>query len=146
MKKDYSEAYSEVLEVIKYIPKEDYNKIPPKMIQLFKSNCDENSEFTYNVALPFEKQNLSKDAKLILAIIFRNCWITLEQKRELSVKEKEHLEKIENEKREKYNPDEIFKKRETQIKKELEENHFLEVVKEEKWYKKLWSRIKNIFK
>ena len=145
MNKDYSEAYSEVLEIIKYLPKEDYDKIPPKLIQLLMVNCNANSEFTYNTALPFEKQNLSNDAKLILAIIFRNCWITNEQKDELAKKEKEKIDDIEKEKKEKYNPDKLFEKKEEKIKKELQENHFLEVVKEEKWYKKIFDKIKNFF-
>lgn len=78
-KDDYSEAYSEVLEVIKYLPKEDYDKIPPKFINFLYSNFDEKSDFRYNIALPFEKQNLSEKAKVILAMLCKNCWTTKEQ-------------------------------------------------------------------
>ena len=73
---NYSSAYSEVLEVLKYLPKEDYDKIPSKTIDLLEANCDENSDFVYNIALPFDKQNISKEAKSILALLYRTSWIT----------------------------------------------------------------------
>lgn len=144
MEKDYGNAYSEVLDILKYIPKEDYDKIPRKTIQLLEANRNEKSEFTYNVALPFDKQDISKDAKVILAILYRNCWISEGEKIELSKKEKEHLQNIEKEKREKYNPDDLFTNREQNITRELEENHYLVV--QEKWYIKVLSKIKKFLK
>ena len=36
----YAVAYSEVLEILKYIPIEDYNKIPESKINLFKANAN----------------------------------------------------------------------------------------------------------
>ena len=35
----YANAYSEVLEILKYIPIEDYNKILTNRIELFKANA-----------------------------------------------------------------------------------------------------------
>ena len=72
---DYAEAYTEVLEVLKYIPTEDYNKIPKKFITFMKENCDEKSTFKYNIALPFEKQELSNKAKNVLALISKLFWM-----------------------------------------------------------------------
>ena len=67
-------SFSEVLEVLKYIPKDDYEKIPKKFLNLLKRNCNEKSEFRYNCALPIEKQDLSEDAQTLLSIIYKNCW------------------------------------------------------------------------
>lgn len=72
---DYAEAYAEVLEVLNYIPMEDYNKIPKKFITFMEENYDEKSSFKYNIALPFEKQGLSDKAKNILALISKLCWM-----------------------------------------------------------------------
>ena len=33
---EYANAYSEVLEILKYIPIKDYNKIPKNIIELFE--------------------------------------------------------------------------------------------------------------
>lgn len=144
MKGSYSSAYSEVLEVLKYIPKEDYNKIPKKTIQLFEINCDETSEFTYNIAIPFDQQKISQEAKLILAILYRSCWISLDERVELSKLEKEYLAKLEQEKREKYNPDELFEKRQNEVIEKSQENHYLVV--QEKWYEKILGKLKKLFK
>ena len=63
---------------------------------------------------------------------------------EIEAKEKYDLEKIEEEKREKYNPDNIFKKREEEI---LRENANLPVeIKEESFFKKLVNFIKKFLK
>ena len=145
MGKDYADAYSEVLEVLKYIPVEDYKKIPKKTIQLLEANSNEKSEFTYNIALPFDKQNISKDAKIILAILYKNCWITEEEKKELKEKEEEHRRAVEEAKRKQYNPDKIFENREKSIVQELEENHYI-VEREKKWYNKLFDKISELLK
>lgn len=68
---NFEKAYSEVLEILKYIPLNDYNKIPQKYIKHLEENCDENSEFVYNVALPFDKQEISENAKDILGMILK---------------------------------------------------------------------------
>ena len=139
MKKDYAEAYSEVLEVLKYIDRNEYSKIPKSTIQLLESNCNENSNFTYNIALPFDKQNISNDAKLILAIIYRNCWISQEEKQEILDKQKEYLSYIESKKK---SADEIFENRNENIVEELQKNNYLPV--KQKWYQKILSNIRRI--
>lgn len=146
--KDYSYAYAEVLEVLKYIPKSDYEQIPKKTIQLLEANCDEQSDFTYNIGLPFDKQNISKDAKVVLAILYRNCWLKNEEKTQFLRLEEEYIQNIEEEKRKKYNPEKLFednKLKEQSILEELQENNYL-IVKEEKWYIKFWNKIKAIIK
>lgn len=147
MNKDYSDAYHEVLEVIKNIPKNDYDKIPKKLINLLEQNRNEKNSFVYNVALPFDKQEISKDAKVILAVIYRKCWATDEEKKNIYQEEKLRIQNEEKEKREKYNPDNIFKN-EKQIEKELieelQKNNYLIV--QEKWYMKIFYKIKKIFK
>ena len=45
---EYANAYSEVLEILKYISKEDYEKIPISKIQLFETNQNKEYIFEYN--------------------------------------------------------------------------------------------------
>ena len=35
---EYANAYSEVLEILKHVSKNDYNKIPKSKIEIFKKN------------------------------------------------------------------------------------------------------------
>lgn len=56
---------------------------------------------------------------------------------------------IEEEIRKKYNPDDIFKDKRQNIIEEIqpnEENTSIIVVKEEKWYKKIFNLVKGLFK
>ena len=45
---EYANAYSEVLEILKYIPIKDYNKIPKNKIELFEKNANDEHGFIYN--------------------------------------------------------------------------------------------------
>ena len=106
----YAKAYTEVLEIIKHFPEEEYNKIPKEKIEFYKGNRDKNYNFTINPEIDLSEQNISSEANAIIVNLFRDYFATEEQK----VKIKEILDlnqkKEEQEKREKYNPDDIFKK------------------------------------
>ena len=68
----YSIAYTEVLEILKYISFEDYNKIPKDKINLFKTYANKDYVFKYNPSKTLNEQNVSKIAKGIIAILFRD--------------------------------------------------------------------------
>lgn len=145
---NYEEAYAEVIEVLNYIPMNEYKKIPKKYIIFMEENCLENSSFIYNIALPFEKQNISDTAKNILGMIFRLFVIEQSKKKELNNKEQEKKKQEELEKYIKYNPDNLFKdKKETS--KTIEETRSKEVdlvEHNESLLKKIWNKIISIFK
>ena len=42
MNNNYSKAYTEVLEIIKYFPEEEYSRIPKEKIDFYKKNMDKN--------------------------------------------------------------------------------------------------------
>ena len=145
---NYEEAYAEVIEVLNYIPMNEYKKIPKKYIIFMEENCSENSSFIYNIALPFEKQNISDTAKNILGMIFRLFVIEQSKKKELNNKEQKKKKQEELEKYIKYNPDNLFKdKKETS--KTIEETRSKEVdlVEHNKsLLKMIWNKIISIFK
>ena len=138
----YGIAYSEVLEILKYIPKEDYNKIPKKKIDLFKEYASKDYIFKYQPSKTLDEQNVSKIAKGIIAILFRDYWATPSQREKIIKKQNNDRLKIENEKAEKYNPD-IFKINNSQI---ANETFSLVKIEKEKWYIKLLSFIKKLLK
>jgi len=86
---NYGVAYAEVLEVLNHIALEEYKKIPKPYITFMEENRDENCAFVYNIALPFEKQNISDTAKDILGMLFRICMVTQDKKEELNNKDRE---------------------------------------------------------
>ena len=104
----YSIAYSEVLEILKHISQEDYEKIPKSKIELYKENANKNYVFNYNPTKTLNEQNVSKIAKGIIAILFRDYWATPEQREKIIKKQNNDRIQIEKEKTKKYNPD-VFK-------------------------------------
>lgn len=97
-----SNSYSEVLEVLKNMSKEDYEKVPKEMIDMFEEYSNKDYEFVYDIEKNFEEQNISKDAKLILAILFRDYWATPEQKEKIIAKQNYDRLQMEKEKQVKY--------------------------------------------
>ena len=103
-------AYVEVLEILRYIPVEDDNKIPTEIIENMQLNADK--EYKYIVTHPdnFQEQEMLKETETILAVLYRDYWATEEQRKRILEKEKYDLKVLEEEKRKIYNPDDIFKK------------------------------------
>lgn len=141
--KEYAMAYTEVIEILKHVPDEDVNKIPKEKLEFYKANMDNEYKYKLDMTKEFEEQEISDITKAILANIFRDYWATSYQKERIEAKEKYDIEKLEEEKREKYNPDNVFKnnKKETFV-----ENTNLPVeIKKETFFKKLISFIKGLF-
>ena len=76
----YANAYTEVLDILKYISKEDYEKIPKSKIKVFEENSNKNYSFTYDENETLDEQNVSEITKVIIAILFRDYWATKEQR------------------------------------------------------------------
>ena len=154
----YSIAYSEVLEILKHISKEDYEKIPKSKIELYKTNANKDYVFNYNPTKTLDEQNVSKIAKGIIAILFRDYWATPEQREKIIRKQNNDRIQIKIEKTKKYNPD-VFKKNNdkeegkkydldafnTNNNNEEVKNKSLVKVEKTKWYEKVLVFIRNIF-
>ena len=141
--KEYRMAYTEVVEILKYVPNEDLQKIPKEKLEFYKSNRDKEYIYKLDMVKEFEEQQMSDITKAILANIFRDYWATPYQKERIEAKEKYDLEKLEKEKREKYNPDNIFKnKQESTI---IEHTNLPAQIKKETFFKKLINFIKGLF-
>ena len=141
--KEYSMAYTEVIEILKYVPDEDVQKIPEEKVEFYKNNMDNEYNYKLDMTKEFEEQEMSDITKAILANIFRDYWATPYQKERIEAKEKYDLEKLEEEKRDKYNPDNIFKKKQ---KETVVENTNLPVeIKKETFFKKLINFLKGLF-
>lgn len=102
-------AYVEVLEILKHIPAEDYKKIPYEIIENMKFNMDKEYKYEVTNFDDFQEQEMLKETETILAVLFRDYWATEEQRKRILEKERYDLNILEQEKREKYNSNDIFK-------------------------------------
>lgn len=142
---EYANAYSEVLEILKNISKEDYNKIPIEKINLFKTKANKEYKFEYNPMLTLNEQKVSKRAKAIIAILFRDYWATPEQKEKILSKQNYDRIRIEFDKRNQYNPNDIFKNMVKEKSAVADENNLPIKVKNNNFLKKIIDYIRNLF-
>ena len=143
----YSKAFSEVLEVLKYIPKEEYEKIPLDIIGLMEDNCLKDYKVEYNPGMTLSEQNFLEETKYIIAIFFRDYWATDIQKNKILLKEQQdaYLENLEKEK--KFNTD-IFenKLKNVEIENKQKENNQLAIIEKDNIFKRIITKIKSYFK
>lgn len=143
-------AYSEVDEFIELL--DDYEKyqIPDKLREFFKREKDDKYYKGINPNIPVKNQGLMEETLAIIALLNLQYWCDDED-------EKERLKKVyaENEEKyfkymkEKYNPDNIFKKNDTEEFNETinEISNNLPDVTEYKYsvWKKILKKIKKFF-
>lgn len=144
MEENYHKAYKEVIEILRYVPQESVNKIPKTMLETFEKKMDKDYVFNVDINKAFEEQNLLEETKDIFAVIFRDYWATPYQRERIKAKEKYDRQKIEEEKANKYNPDDIFKNKEKN--NVVVDNNLPVEIKKENFFKKLISFIKKIIR
>lgn len=145
---NYANAYKEVLIVLNNLIKEDYEKIPKEYIKFFETNANPDYEFKYDASKVFEEQELLDDTKYILFGLFEKFWSTEAQKLKIKVFKNNYDEKLNKEKKEKYNQDDIFKKnnlKENIINETKESVQIVEYIKQ-KWYQKIFEKIRKRLK
>lgn len=148
---NYYKAYVEVLEILKYVPEESVKKIPKEMLDMFEIKKDKEYKYSIDYSKPFEEQKMLDETSAILANIFRDYWATEHQREVIIQYEKEELNKIEQEKRKIYNPDDIFKSRKIKNIQELDKTVHTNIslpveIKKEHFYHRLIEFIKKLFK
>lgn len=144
--KNYSKAYTEILEMIKHLPENEYNKIPKEKIEFWERNKDNKYKFIINPQIELEKQNISIEANSIIVTIFRDYFATDLQKEKLKIILEQNENKYQEQLREKYNPDNLFENRKKEcMNPYVEKNTNLPVVKrEENFFKKLINYVKKL--
>lgn len=134
-------AYTQVLEVLNYIKIEDYYKVPKELICALEANKDKNTKFKYNEEKDFLEQNVSSEAKLILAIFFKRYWATENQKEKIRVYEINKLTAIEEEKKKIY-PQNVISDQIVEQKLEEKRQTQLAIIQKRNWFIKILSKIK----
>lgn len=150
--KEFAEASAEINEILKYMPKEEVEKIPSKLREFFREISSKDYVTNINPNIPLDKQQIKEKTKDIIALIYRNYWCSEEERKELDQKLIENDKKFEEELREKYNPDNIFKNNVTTTKKEESEvkeakiEQSLVLQETGKWYQRFLDMVKRWFK
>ena len=151
MKNDLYKAYAEVDEILPFMEDVYIDKIPKKLRELFKNERLEDYKPNIDPKIPLDEQKLQKKTFSILAMLNLNYWCEDEKEKKDLIAIYAENDRKKEELREKYNLDNLFKKKETEQKieepqKNTAENTVLVEYKEEKFFKKLIKKIMNFFK
>ena len=144
---EYRKAFTEILEILKYIPKSDYKKIPNKIIQTIKNNSENTYNFKIDTNKSLKEQNISNITKAIIENFYRDYWVTDIERKKIIQEQNKKRAKIEEEKRKKYNPDDLFKNKDQRTTIKIEENKekYPIEIKKQNYFTKFIIFIKKIF-
>ena len=108
--KAYAKAYKEVLEIIKYFPEEEYNKIPQEKIEFFKQNMDKHYYFQINPNIDLSEQKISKEANAIIVNLYFDYFASDMQREKINKVLEQNNKKLEQEKCQEFDYEAVFKK------------------------------------
>lgn len=137
-------AYTEVYTILQHLNEEEYNKIPPEIVDAIRLNRNVEYEYTLNNKLDLEKQEMLPETKAILFNLFRDYLATPEQKNKIIQMQNEERQKNELRKQQLYSSN-VFENRQ----KENVYNPNIEtkqIVKyKENIFKRILDKIKKFF-
>ncbi len=136
-----NQALSEVYIILRYSDSNLINKIPLKFISMVNKFKDPSYKIQIDENKSLNEQKLLPETRQILALIYRDYLCDEKEREELIKKNNKKIEEMNNT----YDIKNVFEKRSNNI-KEINNEEQLIVVKQEKWYDKIFKFFKNIFR
>lgn len=138
------EIYSEVYQVLNLLGNEYINKLPTSLLNMLREKRDIGYTPEYTEDIPLSKQNIQKETLGIIALLYLNYWCENEkEKDELKQTLKYNEDKYQLELRNKYNPEDIFRK---YNQKNIIEKQSGMIEYKENLFKKIIRKVKSILK
>ena len=76
-------AFQEVNEILNQLPLKTARKIPVSFLKMVEENADPSYEFHYDPSKSMMEQDVSDEAKVILAILYIKCFADEDEKKKL---------------------------------------------------------------
>lgn len=115
---EFSKRLIEVEYILNRLDTSDINKVPQEIWDFIKENKDSDYNFEYDINKTIMENNLHKDTIAILTYININFLLNSKQKKEMIELLKIDELVAEQEKKNRYNPDDIFKNKNNDSNKE----------------------------
>ena len=142
--KELSEAAVEFNIILEYTSEELKNKIPKKFLDFLQSIQSKNYKFEYDKTKKLDEQKLKPKTRGLIALVYQDYICNEAEKEEYIQKSQKLIKQIEESKREKYNPNDIFKDK--KIENDRDTTNTVEIVEyKESIIKRIIRKIKNIF-
>ncbi len=144
-------AYTEVYTILQDLDEEEYNKIPPEVIETLDTNRNKEYEYFLDDELELKDQPMLPETKAILFNLFRDYLATPEQRTKIIKMQNEARQKNELKKQQMYNTD-VFANKSINKTTKVDENE-VEANNEEKQiviykeniFKRILNKIKSLF-
>ena len=142
----YTKACTEVTEMLAHLPESQYNLIPKEEIMYYKKNSDKSYNFILDPTIPLQEQKISKQANAIIISLFYKYFLNSKMQEQLEEVLKENEKIMEEEKRQKYNPDDLFKDRKYAETVKIANDETKEMTcYKDKWITRWLNKIRNFF-
>ena len=137
-------AYTEVYTILQDLNEEEYNKIPPEVVEAIKANRNEEYEYELDAELELKDQPMLAETKAILFNMFRDYLATPEQKAKIIRMQNEARQKNELKKQQRYNID-VFanRQKEDTVQQNSEKTQIVKY--KENIFKRILNKIKRFF-
>ena len=140
---EYEKCLVEVDEVLNHLSKEDLNKIPEDILKGIKEHRDKEYIWKYDESKELKEQKFDRNTIAVLSYINMEYLLSKEQKELMEKIHELNEQNLQNDIQKEYDPKELFKnKKNNTVQSERE----IAKLEENKWYNKLFSFIKRMFK
>ncbi len=141
------EMYSEVYSILNLLGENYIKKLPVSLFNMIKEEKRQDYNPKYDSKINLEQQNIKRETLSMIALFHLNYWCNSdEEKNELKTLFKTNEEKHQAEIREKYNPDNLFKKRNSQQEENIITDEVSMVEYKEPFFKRIFNKIKRMFR
>lgn len=136
-------AYAEIDEILNLLEDDYREKVPKKVRDFFKEEKMKDYHPEIDIEKPLIEQNLKRETMVLLAILNLNYWCENEEEKQSFLNELNKNEEEKNELEEKYNPDNLFKKKQDES---IQNNLQIIEYKKPNFIQRLLTKIKKFFK
>lgn len=136
-------AYAEIDEILNLLEDDYRERVPKKVRDFFKEEKMKDYHPEIDIEKPLIEQNLKRETMVLLAILNLNYWCENEKEKQRFLNELDKNEEEKKELEEKYNPDNLFKKKQDES---TENNLQIIEYKKPNFIQILLTKIKKILK
>lgn len=136
-------AYAEIDEILNLLEDDYRERVPKKVRDFFKEEKMKDYHPEIDIEKPLIEQILKRETMVLLAILNLNYWCENEEEKQSFLDELDKNEEEKKELEEKYNPDNLFKKKQDES---TENNLQIIEYKKPNFIQILLTKIKKIFK
>ena len=144
-------AYTEVYTILQDLDEEEYNKIPPEVIETLDTNRNKEYEYFLDDELELKDQPMLPETKAILFNLFRDYLATPEQRTKIIKMQNEARQKNKKKKQQMYNTD-VFANKSINKTTKLNENEVKTnnnekqiIIYKENIFRRILNKIKSLF-